>query len=108
MNKLGLNQQATTPSGLKDDVQYAEFLASFQRNFDMMLDKTNTKKVFTTNAEGLWDLFINNIDEAYRQHYTCNCCRQFITRFGSFSLFFLLANLIVLNIYYRCVCDKKY
>lgn len=83
MNKLGLNQGATTSHGLKDDVQYKEFLSSFQHHFDMMLAKTNIKKVFTTNAEGLWDLFINNIDEAYRQHYTCNCCRQFITRFGN-------------------------
>lgn len=31
----------------------------------------------------LWDLFINKISIRYRQHYTCNCCKNFITTYGA-------------------------
>lgn len=38
--------------------------------------------LFTTNAEELFDAYLAGIPEENRQHYTCNCCRRFIERFG--------------------------
>ena len=43
---------------------------------------TAKTQLFTTNAEGLFDVFLSNLPESHRQHYRCNCCRQFINRFG--------------------------
>jgi len=39
--------------------------------------------LFTTDAEGLYDAYLANIPEGYRQQHTCHCCRSFINRFGS-------------------------
>lgn len=82
MCKLRLNVNAKVENGCKDDVAYEKFLGSFQSNFDEVFNSINVQKLFITNAEGLWDAFINNIDANYRQHYNCNCCRRFIDTFG--------------------------
>jgi hypothetical protein len=39
-------------------------------------------QVFTTDAEGLWDLYLKNLPESERQFHNCHCCRRFIERFG--------------------------
>ncbi len=31
---------------------------------------------------GLYDSFLSRLPEDRRQHYTCNCCRRFVERFG--------------------------
>ncbi len=41
--------------------------------------------LFTTNAEGLFDAYLAGIAQAFRQHYTCHCCRRFITNFGGLA-----------------------
>lgn len=38
--------------------------------------------IFTTDAENLYDIFLNNIPEEARQHYTCRACRDFVNRYG--------------------------
>jgi hypothetical protein len=40
-----------------------------------------TGPLFTTDAERLWDHYLNSLP-ANRQHYNCRCCRNFIERFG--------------------------
>jgi hypothetical protein len=42
----------------------------------------NNDQLFTTDVENLFDTFINNLPQEARQHYTCNCCRHFVNRFG--------------------------
>lgn len=37
---------------------------------------------FTTNAEGLFDLFLAGLPEGRRQHYNCRCCRKFFDAYG--------------------------
>lgn len=40
--------------------------------------------LFTTDAADLWDLYLDFFEDPLeRQHHNCNCCRQFIQRFGS-------------------------
>lgn len=42
----------------------------------------NSTPLFTTNAENLFDVFLENLPEDARQHYTCHACRNFVDRFG--------------------------
>ena len=39
--------------------------------------------LFITDANGLWDIYLNNLPEEARQYYNCNGCRHFIDRFGA-------------------------
>lgn len=38
--------------------------------------------LFTTDAKDMFDTFLDYLPSEYRQHYTCNACRQFINRYG--------------------------
>lgn len=38
--------------------------------------------LFTTDATGLFDVYLSAFPESERQQHNCNCCRQFIERFG--------------------------
>ena len=80
MCKVALN--VTVENGCKDDEAYEKLLRSFQAHFDSLLITVDVPKLFMTNAHGLWDAFVNNIDVKYRQHYTCRCCKNFIEKFG--------------------------
>lgn len=39
--------------------------------------------LFTTNAAGLFDAYLNGLPPEDRQHYNCRCCQRFIERYGS-------------------------
>lgn len=42
------------------------------------------QKLFKVNVqESLFNLYIDNLPEESKQHYTCNACKHFINRFGS-------------------------
>lgn len=38
--------------------------------------------IFTTDAENLYDIFLNNLPDEARQHYNCRACRDFVNRYG--------------------------
>lgn len=38
--------------------------------------------LFTTDAIGLFDVYLENLPEESRQHYNCHACRRFIDRYG--------------------------
>lgn len=40
------------------------------------------RALFTTDASGLWDVFLAAIPKELRQIYSCNACRKFVDRFG--------------------------
>lgn len=42
----------------------------------------NGGKLFTTNVEGLYEAYLENLPAEERQTYNCNACRHFINRFG--------------------------
>ena len=61
----------------------AGLLQYVQRKFahDVAFDTPRT--LFSTaNADKLFDIYLEALPEAGRQSHKCNCCRQFITRFG--------------------------
>lgn len=60
---------------------YNEFLTTLLNNFSRIA--TDASALFTVNVEGLWELFLNNLPEEARQHYTCNSCRSFVNHYGN-------------------------
>lgn len=68
----------TTVSDVKDDVAYEVFSAQIRARFATFAGKP----LFNTNVDGLFDVFLANLPAEYRQHYTCNSCRQFVDTFG--------------------------
>lgn len=38
--------------------------------------------LFASDADGLFNAYLSGIPEASRGHYTCNCCRRFVDRYG--------------------------
>lgn len=58
------------------DHEYAAFEA-YVRNRDI------SEQMFTTDVDeaALWQAYLDNLPSD-RQHYTCNCCKRFIQRFG--------------------------
>ncbi|WP_252225216.1 MULTISPECIES: hypothetical protein [unclassified Clostridium] len=63
--------------------EYPEFEQIIKDNFDLLVDKDTL--LFTTNAENLWEIYINNIPSESRQEYNCNTCRHFIERYGKLA-----------------------
>lgn len=58
---------------LRDDVAYETLRDSL---------RVQERVLFTTDAEGLFDVFLDNLPDEHRQHYTCHACRKFIERYG--------------------------
>lgn len=71
----------TDQDSVKDG--YPQFEASLQKHFDKAI--AAGRKLFTTDVEGLYELYLSNIPEkkeGTRQHFTCHGCRHFLERFG--------------------------
>lgn len=64
----------------EDDERYEGFLVAIRRRFAAIAETSSA--LFTTDATGLFDLFLANLPEDRRKHYTCNACRRFVERFG--------------------------
>lgn len=62
------------------DDGYEAFLTSIRLGFAESLE--NSPPLFRTNASGLFSIFLDNLPDDARQHYTCNACRQFVERYG--------------------------
>lgn len=78
INELVL--KSTSKFETENNDHYPEFAKSIQDQFDAVV-KENTK-LFTTNVDGLFDIFLNNIPESSRQHYICRACRKFVDDYG--------------------------
>lgn len=56
---------------------YPDFAQGIRVKFDSVVGP-----LFTTNAQELFRVFLNNLPAEGRQHYNCHCCRHFIERYG--------------------------
>lgn len=72
--------QSLENSGNAADHEHRGYLARIQARFDAAMGAASV--VFTTDADGLFDIYLANLPEAERQHCTCHACRVFIERFG--------------------------
>lgn len=73
-----MDQAITSSVETIQDEEYNQFSAAVKESFLRYSDYP----LFVTNVD-LFDVYLNNIPEQYRQHYNCHCCRQFLDRFGS-------------------------
>ncbi|MED4727998.1 hypothetical protein P9597_07565 [Aneurinibacillus migulanus] len=58
--------------------QYPQFSEAIKHHFSTF----DNLPLFTTDAEGLFEAFLESLPHKARQHYTCSCCRHFVNRFG--------------------------
>lgn len=61
-----------------DHQHYEKFLTALKDNFSEMI---GNGIFFTTNADHLFDIFLDNLPTD-RQVYTCHACRQFVETYG--------------------------
>lgn len=64
---------------IPNDKEYDVFLAALQNS---VLAKVLGNKLFMTDAQSLWKVYLRSFPIAQRQHYDCHACRQFIDKFG--------------------------
>lgn len=60
---------------------WEEFIAGIDRKFHDAVNDGKTP-VFTTDARGLWRMFMAGLPLKAQQHYNCRTCRNFIERYG--------------------------
>lgn len=69
-----------------DKHDYRPFLRKVQDEFDRVTqDLQNSQRLFMTGVprDLLMTTFLAGLPAELRQEYTCNCCRQFLSQFGS-------------------------
>lgn len=65
----------------QDNEDYKLFLESIKYSFRNTL-KMGHNHLFTTDANGLYDTFLDCLPAESRQIYNCNACRHFVNKFG--------------------------
>jgi hypothetical protein len=54
----------------------------FEQCIITSLKRLGDVKLFTTDAQNLFDLYLNNLPADQRQYYNCHACRDFLERYG--------------------------
>jgi hypothetical protein len=67
--------------GNECDPMYEALLCRVQSRFLSNIDTDGG--LFTTDAEGLWELYLGSFPAETRQYHNCSACRYFITRIGA-------------------------
>ena len=74
--------RAKTRSKVKSfDHEYDSLLTSVRDRFDAAVAKG--AKLFKTDADGLWDVYLKNLPAGERQFHNCHCCKRFIENYGA-------------------------
>lgn len=72
------HRKPLTRSRADHDRDYNALCEAIAKAFD---SRVSHGKLFTTDAAGLYDLYLNDVG-AERQMHTCHCCRRFIETYG--------------------------
>lgn len=65
----------------RNDDQWDVFLIIIDQHFERVV--ADNKRLYQVKADGLWDLYLNNLPEDGRFIYNCRTCRHFIERYGN-------------------------
>lgn len=69
------------PEADREQDGYEKFLYSVVKSFEKST-QGDKAPLFTTDAEDLFELFLENLPQDARQHYTCRTCRKFVDTYG--------------------------
>jgi hypothetical protein len=75
-----MTERAATAVAIEQDHHYEAFQTLIKQNV-----AAHNGPIYTTDAEGLWEAYLNGIAPEQRQHYNCNCCRRFIQTYGGLA-----------------------
>ena len=75
-----LTSHDVNTQGNAEDVEYDAFRARVNARF--AANTADNRPLFTTDAAGLWEAYLDALPTSERQHHTCHACRHFIQRFG--------------------------
>lgn len=78
-----LNNFSQNTPGSRPNDGYNEFEQIISNNFEKLVSEG--APLFLTDAKNLWETYLNNLPEG-KDHYTCNACNSFISRFGSLAM----------------------
>lgn len=77
---ITINPIATTLTDERPNDGYPSLLEFIADSWDAAIFHENP--IFTTDAEDLYDIFLNKLPTDARQHYTCHACKDFVNRYG--------------------------
>ena len=69
------------PEADREQDGYEKFLYSVVKSFEKST-QGDKAPLFATDAEDLFELFLENLPQDARQHYTCRTCRKFVDTYG--------------------------
>lgn len=81
VSAIGAKTRAKPKINTRVQHDYDSLLVSVQKRFDLAI--VSGEKLFRTDADGLWNLYLKNLPADERQFHNCHCCRRFIEAFGS-------------------------
>jgi hypothetical protein len=67
------------------DDEFDPLVQAVQRQFNAIV-ANHGPTLFTTDAPALFETFLRSLPVEDRQYHTCNCCRQFVERYGSLAV----------------------
>ena len=77
---ITINPITTTLTDERPNDGYPSLLEFITNSWDAAIFHENP--IFTTDAEDLYDIFLNKLPTDARQHYTCHACKDFVNRYG--------------------------
>lgn len=69
------------PYQIDTNADYEKLLSAMKARVTEFMDDPKAK-IFTTNNEGLFDMFLDGLPAEYRQEYTCHTCKAFFNRYA--------------------------
>lgn len=74
------NVMAYTKEDSEDD-RYPEFEIAVRKRFEKFV--SNGALLFSTNADDIFETYLENLPKEAQAHYVCNSCKSFFTRYGN-------------------------
>lgn len=74
-------KRRVAPPAVNHDAEYNKLLLCIELS-RVETFEAGDKHFFTTDAVGLWEIYLRNLPPTIRQHYNCHACRRFIETYG--------------------------
>lgn len=77
--RAAIPEQKTAVATHGSDHEYDSLRTSCRETFA----RIGAGRLFQTDANGLWELYLKNLPAQERQFHTCYCCRRFVETYGA-------------------------